>query len=262
MKMPCQMSPKFFRSLIILSASLLTMTGSRAGLFEDDEARKAILDLRQRIEFLRLEADQEKKAGVDETTGLARSLLDLQRQIELLRSDLAAIRGLSEQHSRELAEFQKLHKDQSKLLMDRMGKLEPSKVNVDGIEFLADPVERRDFESALAVFKKGEFSSAQTLFAGFVGRYPTSAYGTSALFWLGNAQYATRDYKNAVLNFRALVAKNPEHARAPEAVLSIANCQWELKDIKSTRKTLSDLIRAYPDSEAANAAKERLAALK
>ena len=50
--------------------------------------------------------------------------------------------------------------------------------------------------------------------------------------------------------------------RAPEAVLSIANCQIELKDTRAARKTLEDLIKAYPQSEAAVAGKERLARLK
>jgi TolA-binding protein len=45
-------------------------------------------------------------------------------------------------------------------------------------------------------------------------------------------------------------------------VLSIANCQIELKDMKAARKTLEDLIQAYPQSEAAAAAKERLSRLK
>ena len=48
----------------------------------------------------------------------------------------------------------------------------------------------------------------------------------------------------------------------PEAVLSVANCQLELKDSKGARKTLTDLVKAYPQSEAAVAAKERLATLK
>ena len=52
------------------------------------------------------------------------------------------------------------------------------------------------------------------------------------------------------------------HARAPEAALSIANCQIELKDTRTARKTLEDLVRAYPQSEAAVAAKERLSRLK
>ncbi|MGH8820355.1 MAG: tetratricopeptide repeat protein, partial [Rhodoferax sp.] len=81
-------------------------------------------------------------------------------------------------------------------------------------------------------------------------------------FWLGNAQYATRDYKGAIGNFRALVAQSPTHARAPESVLSIANCQIELGDTKAARKTLGDLLKAYPQSEAAQAGKERLAKLK
>jgi TolA-binding protein len=50
--------------------------------------------------------------------------------------------------------------------------------------------------------------------------------------------------------------------RAPEASLSIANCQVELKDVKSARKTLEDLIKVYPQSEAAAVAKDRLAKLK
>jgi tol-pal system protein YbgF len=262
MKQALQMQAKNFRALAVVLTGLLTVTGLQAGLFEDDEARKAILDLRQRVETIRSDADQGRKSVSDENAALGKSMLDLQRQIELLRTDIASLRGTNEQLARDLGEVQRQQKEQSKLLMDRVSRLEPTKVSVDGVEFFADPVERRDFESALAVFKKGDFAAAQNLFVGFIGRYPNSAYVTPALFWLGNAQYATRDYKEAIMNFRALVAKKPDHLRAPEAVLSVANCQLELKDIKGARKTLTDLIKAYPDSEAANAAKERLVALK
>ena len=79
---------------------------------------------------------------------------------------------------------------------------------------------------------------------------------------MGNAQYATRAYKEAIGNFKALLSSAPNHARAPEAALSIANCQVELKETKGARKTLEDLVRSYPQSEAALAAKERLLRLK
>ena len=110
--------------------------------------------------------------------------------------------------------------------------------------------------------RKGDFSASQTVFLDFLKRYPQSGYGPSALFWLANAQYATRDYKEAMVNFRALIARVPDHLRAPEAVLSIAKCQIELKDARGARRTLDDLIKAYPQSEAAVAAKERLSRLK
>ena len=49
---------------------------------------------------------------------------------------------------------------------------------------------------------------------------------------------------------------------APEAMLSIANCQIELKDTRAARATLESLVKTYPQSEAAQAGKERLAALR
>lgn len=253
---------KILKTSAFLLCGLLAATGVRAALFEDDEARKAILDARQRIEAVRVDVDQSRKAVSDEIASLGRSLLDLQRQIELLKAELSAVRGSNEQLVRELAEVQRVQKDQAQTVNERLSKFEPVKVKTDGVEFLADTGEKRDFDAALAVFRKGDFPAAQNLFAGFLRRYATSGYVESALFWLGNAQYATRDYKDAIVNFRALVAKNPEHARAPEAVLSVANCQLELKDAKGARKTLSDLVKAYPQSEAAVAAKERLSTLK
>ncbi len=242
--------------------AVLAVTGANAALFEDDEARRAILDLRQRVEALRVDSEQSRKLLEEESSGRGKSLLDLQRQIEMLRTDISSLRGANEKLSRELADVQRQQKDIAAALSDRVSKLEPIKVSIDGVESVVDPTEKRDFEAALTVFKKGDFAASQTFFVAFIGRYPGSQYVASALFWLGNAQYATRDYKEAIINFRVLISRNPEHMRAPEAVLSVANCQLELKDVKGARKTLTDLIKAYPQSEAAMAAKERLAALK
>jgi TolA-binding protein len=45
-------------------------------------------------------------------------------------------------------------------------------------------------------------------------------------------------------------------------MLTIANCQIEGKETKAARKTLEDLVAAYPSTDAANAAKDRLSRLK
>ncbi len=240
-----------------------------AGLFDDEEARKAILDLRQRVEAVRQQATQAAQAAEqgasrasEENAALRRSLLELQNQIETLRADTAKLRGMNEQLARDLSEMQRVQKDVVQGVDSRLRQFEPVKVSLDGREFTAEPAEKRDFEAALLVFRKSEFAAAQPLFIEFLKRYPQTGYGASALFWLGNAQYATRDYKEAMINFRSLLAREPAHMRAPEAVLSIANCQIELKDVKGARKTLDDLIKAYPQSEAAVAAKDRLTRLK
>ncbi len=265
MKSLVSMGMRFSRLLVALFAALLVVNSAWAGLFEDDDARKAIIELRQRVETLRNDVDQNQKILKEENAGLVKGLLDMQRQLELLRADMATARGVNEQLSKEMADLQRRLKDDAqvvKALNERLARLEPAKVNIDGVDVMVDPAERRDFDAALVVFRRGDFLAAQNLFVGFLARYPASPYALSALFWLGNAQYATRDYKEAVINFRALIARNAEHPRAPEAVLSVANCQLELKDTKGARKTLADLIKAYPQSEAAVAAKERLAVLK
>ena len=235
---------------------------SQAALFDDDEARKAILDLRQKVDLQQQRNIEEQKKANDDNSQLRRSVLDLSNQIEAMRAEFAKMRGQDEQLARDLADVQRKQKDITQGVEDRLRKFEPSKVTVDGLEFSANPPESKDFDAALSIMRKGEFSAAQTAFLDFVNRYPTSGYRPSALFWLGNAQYATRDYKEAMNNFRALIAQDAEHVRAPEAVLSIANCQIELKDTRGARKTLEDLIKAYPQSEAAGAAKERLTRLK
>lgn len=235
---------------------------AHAALFEDSEARRAIIDLRQKVDVSQQRlADDVKKTG-DENAQLRRSLLDLSNQIEMLRGEMATLRGQNEQLTRSVTDMQRSQKDLTQGVEERLKKFEPSKVTVDGRDFAADPAEKQEFDGALAILRKGDFTAAQTSFLGFLNRYPKSGYRTPALFWLANAQYALRDYRSAIANFRALVTADAEHMRAPEALLSIANCQVELKDAKAARKTLEDLTKSYPQSEAASVAKDRLSKMK
>jgi tol-pal system protein YbgF len=97
---------------------------------------------------------------------------------------------------------------------------------------------------------------------GFTQRYSSSGYLPSVIFWLGNAQYANKDYAGSVSNFKRMLSLVPNHPRASEAMLAISNCQIELKDMKAAKKSLEELVKAFPDSEAAQAAKERLTRIK
>jgi tol-pal system protein YbgF len=265
-----------FRFLIVLSALWLGCTSiSFAGLVDDEEARKAILDLRQKVEVIELARTQEKQTLQnlqlaqqsiqnlrDENTQIKRSLLDLQTLIEQLRSDLSKQVGQQEQLAKDVSELQRRQRDLAQGVDDRMRRLEPIKVSVDGKEFLADPVEVKEFDVALALLRKSDFKSASQSFIDFLRRYPQSGYQSLGLFWLGSAQYATRDYREAIANFKSSVEANSLSTKAPEALLAMANSQIELKDLRSARRTLEDLIKLYPQSEAAAAGKDRLAKLK
>jgi len=253
---------RLLRPVLSLAVVSLLTLNTQAGILEDDEARRAIIDLRQRADASQQRYTEDTRKAGEENAQLRRSVLELSNQLETLRSDVAKLRGQDEQLARDVSDVQRRYKDMAQGIDDRIRKFEPGKINADGREFVASPAEVRDFDAALAMLRKGEFAPAQTAFIEFDRRYPESGYKPSALFWLGNAQYALRNYKEAVSNFKTLLTVAPDHMRAPEAALSIANCQLELKDLKSARKTLEDLIKVYPQSEAASVAKDRLSKLK
>ena len=273
-----------------LSALVLALSaaGAQASLFSDDEARKAIVDLRSRVTAmdeaskarlaeaqaahaqalsrqaaqLTQQMTQQAAAFEELVQSLKRSILDLNGQIEGLKGELARMRGSHEQLARDLAEVQKRQRDLAQANDERFTKLEPIKVALDGQEFLAAPEEKRAFDEAVGLMRAGDFDKAVNAFSALLRRYPASGYADSARFWAANALYGKREYKEAVLAFRSFVSASPRHPRAPEALLALANSQAEMKDRPGARKTIDELMKTYPQSEAAQAGKERLATLK
>jgi tol-pal system protein YbgF len=253
-----------------LAAWLGTVAGvAQAGMFDDEEARKAIVDLRNRVSQVE---EQGKARAADllatnnqlteQIATLRRSLLDLNNQLEAMRGEIAKLRGNDEQLARDLAELQRRQKDVGQTTDERLRKLEPVKVTLDGRDFMAEPEEKRAYEDAIGAIRAGDFEKAVVLLGNFQRRYLGSPYGDSVRFWLGNAQYGKRDYKESIAAFRAFVSAAADHPRAAEALLALANSQAEMKDPKGARKTIEELIKSYPQSEAAQAGKERLATLK
>ena len=243
----------------LAACALVFALPAQAGIFDDDEARRAILDLRKQLEQSN---EQARARQAEQMAELKRSLLDLNSQIETQRADNARLRGQIEELTRSVAELQRKQTDIQQGVDDRIRKIEPQKVTIDEREFTVDPEEKRQYDEALAGFRRGEFDRAAGGFAALIKRFPATGYRDSSLFWMGNAQYALRQYKEAIGSFRALVAASPDSPRAPEALLAIANCQAELKDKVAARKTIDELIRLYPKSEAAQAGRERLVSLK
>ena len=227
----------------------------------DDQVqiRRGLLELANQLEVLRRELTQlrgEKEELVHYVALVQRGLQDMKRGQADLQMAVDGMRS-------NLGEMQRNVNEVSTGVEARIRLIEPVKVSVDGREFEALPLEVSGFDAALATLRKGEYAPAKTAFEQFQLRYPTSGYRASVLYWLGNAQYATRDYREAVASLRSMLQVAPDHPRAPEAMLVIATCQADLKEPRNVvRRTLEDLVKAYPNSEAAAAAKERLAKLK
>lgn len=261
-------TPGWVRTGVLVLA--LAPALSQAQLFGDDEARKAIIDLRERVEAHRKQSESSfaritqdfARLNDEAAAPTRRSLLDLSNQIEGLRQEMARQRGQSEQLARDVSELQRQQKDVLVALDDRLRQLEPAKISLDGVEFRVRAEERTEFDQAIELVRKGTFDGAVAAFNAFLKKHPNTGYQPSALFWLGNSLYATGAFKEAIDAYRRLAQVAPDHARVPEARLATANCQSELKDARAARKTLEDLIKSHPQSEAASTARDRLARMR
>lgn len=244
-------SPQLRQLAFVMTLAL--PIAAQAGILEDDEARKAILDLRSKVDTMRREL-----TGMIDNKSDKSSTVDLINQNEQLRSEIARLRGQIEVLSNELANSQRRQKDFYVDLDSRLRKLEPQKVVLDGKEADVEPSEQKAYDNAMQLFKSGEYKQAANALSDFMRRYPNSAYAANAQYMLGNAYYAQRDCKLAISSHNVVVKNFPDSPKAPDAMLSMASCYTELKDKSATRKTLELLISQYPDSSAAQTAKERL----
>lgn len=242
-------------------------------LFGDDEARKAIVDLRGRFnEQNRQSAAQlealnkqvlELNARMDQTS---KGQLETQTQIELLRQDIARLRGLLETQmnafNAELARTQKRQSDMMAEIDARLKRFEPMQVQHDGATIVVEPAEKRLFDSALARFRGGDFRLAQNEFSQLLALYPNSGYAPAALFWLGSSQYAQKDARGAIVSQQTLITRFPDSPRIPDAMLNLGIAQIDAGDKRAARSTFQAIIEKYPETQAAQPARERLSTLR
>lgn len=254
------------RGAWLLAMTLGVAWPASAQLFPDNEARRAIVELREKAESDRKALTDANIRLGEQLQQLQRSLLELNSQVEVLRNELAKQRGQNEQLARDLSELQRKQRDAAQAAAEEKAEKakrpEPLKVSMDGREFTVEPEEKRQFESALTLLRQGDYNAAATALTAFTQRYPTSGYNDAARFWLGNSLYGKRDYKESLATFRAFMTAAPDHPRVPEAMLAAANAHLEMKDTRAARTMLNDLVKAHPRSEAAQAARDRLAALR
>lgn len=241
--------------LAAVSGGLLAASSAHAGVFDDDEARKAVLQLRDQFNGFQATASQR----IDQSS---RQQLDMQNQLEGLRQEVARLRGQNEVLQNTVDTLQKQQKDYYADLDARLKKFEPQQVTVDGKEGLAQPTEKPEYDAALKQFQSGDFKGAGNAFSAFAKKYPQSPYLPLAQFWLGNSLYAQRDYKGSTFVLQNMVQQFPSHAKVPDAMIAIANNQMESGQKAAAKKTLETVVSKYPGTEGAQAASNRLKTLK
>ena len=229
---------------LFLSVAASLLSQNTWAILSDDEARRAILELRKSV------------------SASQAAILDLQNQLDKHKSENAQLRGQIESLQKQSDDLSNNQKSFYQDLDARISRLEPQNVEVEGVTGIVQAGEKSSYDEALKSFQAGQIKNADSEFTTFIRKYPSSPYLPLALYWSGNTKYALKDYKAAITQLQGLISRYPGHQRVPAATLTMANANLESGKKAVAKKLLTDLISKYPDSDAAKEAKLILAGIK
>lgn len=230
--------------VLFLSVAASLLSQNTWAILSDDEARRAILELRKSV------------------SASQAAILDLQNQLDKHKSENAQLRGQIESLQKQSDDLSNNQKSFYQDLDARISRLEPQTVEVEGVTGIVQAGEKSSYDEALKSFQAGQIKNADSEFTTFIRKYPSSPYLPLALYWSGNTKYALKDYKAAITQLQGLISRYPGHQRVPAATLTMANANLESGKKAVAKKLLTDLISKYPDSDAAKEAKPILAGIK
>jgi tol-pal system protein YbgF len=234
--------------------SALGAASAHAGMFDDEEARRLIKDTAIKTEA---RFDQQGK-----------TLLDLANQLQRQSEEIARLRGQVETLTYELETAKKRQQDFYLDLDTRLRKVEPQSASSTAVvdpagaansPAAADPArENKEYEAALNQFKAAKYKEAAWAFSAFVQKHPDSSLAPNAQFWLGNAFIAQRNCAKAIEAHSVVTTKYADSPKAADSWLAMASCQQEMGNPAAAKRSLETAIAKYPNSPAADTARERL----
>ena len=275
-----------FHILLVIIPGLLV-----SGCITDQDFRRQesrITQLEMEMRDIR-EASKAREMEMDRLLGQARgSMPEMQIEVSRMRTDLqkivdavevAEIRGaepgeppltLKEQLDHTRARLDRL---EARLrlppLSTKVVRTTPPEGEGPNIEVregeqppAADAADLTEFNKAKNLYKKGEFSAAQTAFAGFIKEYSESKYAASAQFYIGECLYEQQQYENAIMEYQKVVEKYSKSSKVPTAILKQGFSFLNIGDKNSAKLFLQKVVRSYPKSYAAGVAKEKLKTIK
>jgi tol-pal system protein YbgF len=118
--------------------------------------------------------------------------------------------------------------------------------------------EREAYQEAFDLLRELEYDKAIKSFRGFLQKYPDGRYAHIARYWLGEANYAQRHFKQAIENYKSLIDRYPNSPKVAEAMLKIGYSHYHLGANEPARNVLQKLIDRYPGTTEASQARNLL----
>ena len=267
------------KNLILSSAFLATQLfsiSSHAALFDDDEARKKILEVEKNMQsqnqatqsaIKELKQSSESRLTTLETI-TKNGFADMQSQIDALKQENARLKGDLEIANHKIETALQRQKDLYTDSDERLRKLESVPVATTAVAApVAAVAEKNTQESQLlelanGLSKESKHKDAFNTYDKFLKDYPNSSFAPDAMYGLGYSQFALKNYKSSIATQQKLIDTYADSPKVPDAMFNMANSQIQLGLVPGAKKTLRDLIAKFPNSELTPTAQKRLKALE
>lgn len=112
----------------------------------------------------------------------------------------------------------------------------------------ADP--KAQYDSAMELLSRQQFSEAQTAFRNFVQANPTNELAGPAQYWVGDIAFTQKDYAGSAKAFADVLKRFPKTTKAPDAMLKLGLSLLELGQKNEGCTTLGALKAKYPNANA------------
>ncbi|MDV2079430.1 tol-pal system protein YbgF [Marinobacter xestospongiae] len=104
-----------------------------------------------------------------------------------------------------------------------------------------------------------DYDSAIGALYDFIGKYPEGDLTVNAYYWLGEVYLVKPQPEQAKQAFTIVASRYADHRKAPDAGYKLGVALDRLGETEEARRRMDAVIRDYPDSDAADLAREYLA---
>jgi tol-pal system protein YbgF len=116
----------------------------------------------------------------------------------------------------------------------------------------------RMYAAALATFRSREHGQAVLDLLDFLGRYPKHSLAPAAQYWIGEAYFLQRDYRQAIVEFEKVLEYGTTNSKVPDALLRAGMAWRRLRDPERASQAWQRVTQEFPRSEAAQRARTLL----
>lgn len=192
-------------------------------------------------------------------------------QMQQMQQEIAALRGMVEEQQHQLNRLAEDSRERYQALDSRIsnaGSEQPAAgmdqpVVADQqqqpVQPPGDPAKEQQFyEAAYSLIQARDFERAQQAFIAFLGRYPQGKYSANAHYWVGEIGLVNNDLQAAGKAFATVIEGWPEHSKVPDSTYKLAVVEQRLNRYERAEALFRQVVSQFPDSSAANLARQEL----